>query len=250
MDLVSIVIPYFKKRKFIDKSISSILNQTYSNYEILIIYDDEDQTDLNYLFEKYNSNKKIKFFINKKNLGAGLSRNIGIENAKGTYIAFIDADDIWNKNKLERQILFMKTDNIQACHTSYQIIDENDKIIGQRKARSFLNLNELIKSCDIGLSTVVIERKVFKINLKFPNIKTKEDFVLWLKMIKNKVNIIALDENLLSWRRVNQSLSNSIFRKLIDGFKVYYIYMGYNFLISFYYLICLSINYLWKRIDE
>ena len=250
MDLVSIVIPYFKKRKFIDKSISSILNQTYSNYEILIIYDDEDQTDLNYLFEKYKSNKKIKFFINKKNLGAGLSRNIGIENAKGTYIAFIDADDIWNKNKLERQILFMKTDNIQACHTSYQIIDENDKIIGQRKARSFLNLNELIKSCDIGLSTVVIERKVFKINLKFPNIKTKEDFVLWLKMINNKVNIIALDENLLSWRRVNQSLSNSIFRKLIDGFKVYYIYMGYNFLISFYYLICLSINYLRKRIDE
>ena len=100
-DLVSIIIPYFKKKKFIKQTINSIFKQTYKKYEIIIIYDDKDLTDLPYLKKVVKKIKKKKIVINKKNYGAGISRNIGIKNAHGKFIAFLDADDVWNKNKLK-----------------------------------------------------------------------------------------------------------------------------------------------------
>ena len=107
-DLISIIIPYYKKKKYISGTINSVLNQSYRQFEILIIYDDENLSDLNYLEKLFKSEEKIKIIKNPKTIGAGLSRNKGIQNSKGKYIAFIDADDIWNKNKLENQINFMK----------------------------------------------------------------------------------------------------------------------------------------------
>ena len=100
MDLVSIIIPYFKKKSFVQETVSSVLDQKYKNIEIIIIYDDEDKSDLEYLKNLYRGNHFIKIINNKKNIGAGFSRNVGIENAKGKYVSFIDADDVWNKDKL------------------------------------------------------------------------------------------------------------------------------------------------------
>ena len=107
-DLVSIIIPYYKKSKYILKTINSILNQSYNEFEIIIIYDDENLSELFYLEKLFKSEKKIKIIKNLKNIGAGFSRNKGIENAKGEFIAFIDADDIWKRHKLKNQINFMK----------------------------------------------------------------------------------------------------------------------------------------------
>ncbi len=104
----SVIIPYFRKKKFFEKTFKSVQNQTYKNFEVLIIYDDEDQKDLNYINRLIKNDKRFKLIINKINLGAGESRNKGIMRAKGKYICFIDADDIWNKNKLKLQIDFMK----------------------------------------------------------------------------------------------------------------------------------------------
>ena len=97
MKLVSIIIPYYKNIEFIEKTIDSILNQTYQNFEVIIIYDDEDQRDLFFLRTLIKGHKRIRLIINKKNLGAGLSRNKAIKMSKGKYVAFIDADDIWEK---------------------------------------------------------------------------------------------------------------------------------------------------------
>ena len=99
-DLVSIIIPYYRKKKYILKTINSILNQSYNYFEVIIIYDDENLSDLSYLEETFKSYKKIKILKNSQTIGAGFSRNRGIENAKGEFIAFIDADDIWKKFKL------------------------------------------------------------------------------------------------------------------------------------------------------
>ena len=108
MKFISVIIPYYQKKKFLDKAINSVLHQSYKRFEIIIVYDDPDKNYLKFLISKYKKNKNIKFIINKKNIGAGLSRNIGIKKSRGYYIAFIDSDDIWEKNKLKAQVSFME----------------------------------------------------------------------------------------------------------------------------------------------
>ena len=102
MDLVSIIIPYYKKKEFINNTITSIINQTYKNFEIIIIYDDDDISDLKFIGEMQKRDKRINIIKNLKNEGAGNSRNKGIEKAKGKYIAFIDSDDTWQKKKIRK----------------------------------------------------------------------------------------------------------------------------------------------------
>ena len=247
-DLVSVIIPYYKKRNFVKETVVSVLSQSYDTLEILIIYDDTNLNDLEFLHEISKLDKRIKVINNNKRLGAGLSRNKGIEQSNGKYIAFIDADDTWAPDKLKDQISFMKKNNYGISHTSYFIINEKKKIIGQRKARDLLSINEILKSCDIGLSTVIIEKKILiKTNTKFPKLVTKEDFVFWLMLLKKNYKFYAYDINLTNWTDSQNSLSASTIQKLFDGFKVYNTYMHFNIIKSLYYLICLSLNYLKKR---
>ena len=248
MDLVSVIIPYHKKRNFIKETIVSVINQSYDNLEVLIIYDDTNLNDLEFLQEISKLDNRIKIINNYKRLGAGLSRNKGIEQSNGKYIAFVDADDTWVPDKLKDQLSFMKKNDYQISHTSYYIVDEKKKIIGKRKARDLLSINEILKSCDIGLSTVIIEKKVItKTDTKFPQLTTKEDFVFWLSLLKKNYKFYSYDSNLTNWTDSKNSLSSSTIQKLFDGFKVYNYYMNYNMVKSMYYLICLSLNYLKKK---
>ena len=116
---VSVIVPYFKKRKFIEKTINSIKSQTYKDLEIIIVYDDEDHSDLKLIKKIKNSDNRIKLIVNKKSLGAGRSRNVGILHSKARYIAFLDADDFWKKNKIELQLKFMIQNDLEISHTSY-----------------------------------------------------------------------------------------------------------------------------------
>tara|TARA_B100001057_G_scaffold500605_1_gene616610 strand:+ start:1629 stop:2369 length:741 start_codon:yes stop_codon:yes gene_type:complete len=246
MDLVSVIIPYYKKRKFISETVDSAVKQSYKNLEIIIIYDDVNKTDLDFLKKIAKKDKRIKIIENSEKMGAGTSRNIGIFESKGKYIAFLDADDIWHLNKLNKQINFMKEYNYFISHTSYSIINENKNILGKRIAKNFFKLSELLKSCDIGTSTVVLRKNLIDQNVKFASLSTKEDFVLWLKILKNNVYIYGLNEDLTLWTKSKNSLSSSTFQKIIDGFRVYYTYMNFGFIKSVYYLIWLSINFLKK----
>ena len=106
--LISIILPYYKKLKFFKKTYNSILNQTYKNFELIIVYDDSDLVELKKIKEIIKNNSKTKIICNKKNLGAGPSRNKGIKLSKGNYLSFIDADDLWKKNKLQKQLKFLK----------------------------------------------------------------------------------------------------------------------------------------------
>ena len=108
LGLVSIIIPFYKKKKFIKNTIDSVANQTYRNYEVIFVYDDPNKEDFILVKKFLKKIKKKKIIFNKKNLGAGYSRNVGIKNSSGKFIAFLDADDIWNKNKLKTQLKFMK----------------------------------------------------------------------------------------------------------------------------------------------
>ena len=246
MDLVSVIIPYYKKRKFISETLDSAINQSYKSLEIIIIYDDVNKTDIEFLRNIAKKDNRIKIIENSEKMGAGKSRNIGIEQSKGKYIAFLDADDIWHLDKLKKQINFMEQYKYFISHTTYSIINENRDILGKRVAKNFFRLSEILKSCDIGTSTVVLHKNLITQNVKFASLATKEDFVLWLRILKNNVSIYGLNEDLTFWTKSKNSLSSSTFQKLVDGFRVYYNYMNFGFIKSVYYLICLSINFLKK----
>ena len=245
MKLVSVVIPYYKKRKYIKSSIQSVLKQTYKNFEIIIIYDDSNLDDLKYILEIKRLDKRIRVFRNKENKGVGLSRNYGIKKSRGKFIAFLDADDIWHPLKLSTQIEFMINNNFSITHTSYNIINEKNKKVGTRFAKN-LKFSDLIRSCDVGLSTVIIDKKLLD-NLCFPNLKTKEDYVLWLQLTKKGYEFKAFDEFLTDWRLAKNSLSSSTFRKLIDGYNVYRKYLEQSILKSLINLLILSLNFLRKK---
>ena len=208
-DLVSIIIPYYQKLNWIDQTLKSIYDQTYKNYEILIVYDDTSKDELKNLKSKIKD-KKIKLYINKKNLGAGMSRNLASKKAKGKYLAFIAADDMWKKNKIEYQLAFMKKKKMKISFTAYTIIDKNNSIIGKRASKPIVHYKDLVNSCDIGLSTVIIERDLFR-KYFFSKNKTKEDYSLWLRISK-KNNIYGLSKSLTRWRKLNNSLSSNTFQ--------------------------------------
>ena len=237
-DLISIIIPYHKKKKFFQETISSINRQSYKSFEVIIIYDDDDKSELNYvkkLIRKYKK-KNSHVIVNQHNIGAGRSRNKGIKLAKGKMIAFCDADDIWKKDKLKYQIEFMKKNNIHFSHCGYDIIDSNSKVIGSFLPKNILKFNDLIKSCDIGLSTVILNKKILK-KFSFSSLKTKEDYLLWLRVIKYLKVFYGIKSKLVLWRKTENSLSSSIYQKLIDAFRLYKIHMKYNFFLSLFLVI-------------
>jgi teichuronic acid biosynthesis glycosyltransferase TuaG len=246
---VTIIIPYFKKKFFLVNCINSILNQSYKNFEIIIINDELTAESFELLSNVSKLDNRIKILNNESNIGAGESRNFGIKFAKGEYVAFCDSDDLWNYKKLEIQLKFMRDNDFDFSFTSYEIINEKDKKIAIRKAEKYLSFNKLKKSCDIGLSTVMIKRKIFdNKTFRFAKIKTKEDYVLWLKLVKSGIQLNGLDINLASWRKCRASLSSSTYQKLKDGFKVYNYYLGYNKIHSLFCLLLLSINFILKQI--
>lgn len=248
MGLVSIILPYFNKRDYIRETIYSLLNQTYQDFEIIVVDDEISEDSNRVLSEIKKIDPRIFIIKNLKNLGAGYSRNKAIKFSKGTFLAFCDCDDLWDQNKLNNQLTFMKKLNIDACHTSYNIIDNMGNIIGERRAASQLNYNNLLKSCDIGLSTVIIKKQLLNnFETFFPNLKTKEDYILWLKLSKTGVIFVGLDEKLTYWRKLKNSLSASNFQKIFDGYKVYNIYLNYSVIKSLFRLIILSVNSILKK---
>ena len=246
---ISVIIPCYNNFIFFERCISSVINQTYKNIEIIIIFDAGNKKDLISLKSILKKNsKKIKLIINSKNIGAGLSRNKAAKLAKGKYIAFIDSDDYWKRNKLEHQLAFMKKEKITISHTSYYIINENNKKIGSQIAKYKQTYYDLLNSCDIGLSSLMIEKNLFLKN-KFTSNKTKEDYASWLKIAK-KMDIYGLDKHLLLWRKTKNSLSSNTIQKITDAFDVYYRKEKFNFMSSAYRVIILSLNYFIKRLKQ
>ena len=245
--LISIVVTYYKKKKFIKKTLNSILRQNYNKFEIIFVYDDNDKKDLKYIKDILKPFKTKKLIINSNNLGVAKSRNLAIKYCKGRYIAFIDSDDLWKKNKLQHQYNFMKKKSSLFTFTSYDVINENDKIIKSRKVNLDAEYNKLSKSNFIGLSTVMIDKKLFS-KIVFPNLKTQEDFALWLSLIRAGIKLNHIKKTLSFWRKTNDSLSSNILYKFRDAFKLFYNYENKNLINSIFSVLVLSYNKIVKEL--
>ena len=245
-ELVSIIITYYKKKKYLKKTLNSIFNQIYQNFEVILVYDDTKKDDLNFVRNHLKIFKNKKLIINKINRGVSNSRNIALKKCKGDYIAFIDSDDLWKKNKLLYQISFMKKKSSLFSFTSYEVIDEFENILNKRIVKRDAEYNVLLSSNIIGLSTVMFHKKILN-KVFFPNLKTQEDFCLWLKLLKQKIKLHHYSKILTSWRKTNNSLSSNTIRKIADAYKLFYIYQNKNFIFAFFSVLVLAYNKLKKN---
>ena len=212
-DLVSIIMPSYNTAKYIADSINSVINQTYKNWELIIVDDcSNDNTDE--IVSEFLKDKRIKYFKNEKNSGAAISRNKALREAKGRWIAFLDSDDLWVPEKLEKQIKFMEENNYYFSYSYYQEIDEKGNELGvEIQGPKRINKFGMYNYCWVGCLTVIYDAtKVGLIQIK--DIKKNNDYAMWLQVIK-KSNCYLYPYSLAFYRKRTGSISRQSYIKLI-----------------------------------
>lgn len=207
--LVSIITPVYNAERFLSDTIKSVQNQTYKNWEILLIDDCSKDNSAQIIkeFQKYDN--RIKYIKLKKNSGASVSRNEGIRNAKGRFIAFVDSDDIWKPEKLDIQIKYMLKENLGFTFTSYRYMKENGELTNKiAKAPSKINYNGLLKNTIIGCSTVVIDREIVDY-FEMPLVRRGQDTATWLQILRKEKYAYGIEQDLVNYRLVGESLSSN-----------------------------------------
>lgn len=209
--LVSIIMPTYNCAEFIEESIISVIKQTYTNWELIII-DDCSTDNTEEVVKKYcKRDSRIKYLKLDENSGAAIARNKGIEQAQGKYIAFLDSDDLWMEEKLEKQISFMEQNKYNFTCTNYIQIDEKGKENGVIiKVKKKVDYNGVLLSCPIGNSTVVYNAEELG-KFEVPNIRKRNDDALWLQILKKEKYAYGLDEVLVKYRIRSNSLSSNKF---------------------------------------
>lgn len=212
-DLVSIIMPSYNTGKFIKESIESVLAQTYQNWELIIVDDcSNDNTDE--IVSAFNYDPRIRFFKNSQNSGAAISRNRALREARGKWIAFLDSDDIWYPEKLEKQIMFMKENNYRFSYTNYIEIDENSVPNGKYvTGPGKINQNGMYSYCWVGCLTVMYDAEFVGL-VQIEDIRKNNDYAIWLK-VSRKADCFLLDEKLAKYRKRSGSISNHNYSTLI-----------------------------------
>lgn len=208
-DLISIITPTYNCGKFIGETIESVINQTYENWEMIIV-DDCSKDNTKDIVNKYAQNDdRIKYHILETNSGAAIARTRAMELARGDYMAFLDSDDLWVEDKLEKQLKFMKENNFNFVCTEYEQIDEQSNPLGKIiKVRDKANYNRVLLDCPVGNSTVMYNVKAMG-KFKVPNIRKRNDDALWLQMLKKEEYIHGMKETLMKYRIRENSISSN-----------------------------------------
>lgn len=208
MPTISIIMPAFNAEKFINKAIGSVVDQSFADWELIIV--DDCSTDDTYLImEKFaQADARIKLLRLEGNAGAAVARNAGIQQARGHYIAFLDSDDSWLPHKLESQIEFIRCKQAAFVFSAYKKVDEEDNDLGTMGVPEKVAYHNLLKSCVIGCLTVMYDtHKLGKV--KMPLINKRQDFGLWLKLLKKTDFAYGQNEVLAEYTVRKNSLSSN-----------------------------------------
>lgn len=210
-DLISIVMPSYNTGKYIAESIRSILAQTYKNWELLIVDDcSVDNTDA--IVAKFQDTR-IRYFKNKKNSGAAVSRNRALREAKGKWIAFLDSDDLWHPNKLERQLSFMKKQGYAFTYTDYRIFLNGEWLPYINIGPSMVNKWKMYNYCYFSTITVMYDRERIGL-IQVADLHKNNDYAMWLQAIE-KSNAYRLPECLSYYIKHDGSISSGSKIKLV-----------------------------------
>lgn len=236
-DLVSIITPSYNSEKFIEETIESVIAQTYTNWEMIIVDDVSTDNSIEIINNYAMEDSRIKLIQLEKNSGAAVARNTAIKNANGRFIAFLDSDDLWVKTKLEEQISYMKKNNISFSYSDYELIDEKSNLLNiSKKPAGMLDYKELLKENQIGCLTAIYDQK--KIGKCYmPLIRKRQDYGLWLSILKKVPYAYKVPLSLGIYRvRVNSISSNKI-ELLRYNFNLFHIHENLSKIKAFYYVV-------------
>lgn len=210
---VSIITPTFNSERFIAETILSVQAQTYKDWEMIIVDDCSTDRTAEIVASFQEKDSRIKYLYNSTNKGSAFSRNLALQKAKGKWIAFLDSDDLWHPEKLEKQIEFMTRNDIHFSYTNYCEIDESSKEVGVLISGPEVITNKLMRAyCWPGCLTVMYDAEFLGL-MQTAEIKINEEYALWIK-ISSVANCHLLDENLAKYRRHNNSLTDKSYLEL------------------------------------
>ena len=249
--LVSIVTPSYNAENYIEETIRSVVEQSYENWELLIVDDISTDGTLDIIKRYANEDKRIKYYVLKEKGGASLARNKAIRESNGKYIAFLDADDVWKADKLEKQVEFMEKYDYDFTYHNYELINEkSERLSVLRKAPQKISYVRALIGCSIGcLSVIYNVERVGKVQIK--RLDKRNDDALWFKILeKCKVGYL-LDENLALYRVGNASLSSGSKVKLLKyHYKLYREAQEYSVLASLFFTFTNIVVYFLNKKNE
>jgi teichuronic acid biosynthesis glycosyltransferase TuaG len=244
--LVSIITPLYNSEEYVKETIESALSQTYNDWEMIIVDDCSTDKGPGIVQEYAEKDSRISLIKLTKNSGAAVARNTAIKVAKGSYIAFLDSDDLWTPEKLEKQIQFMEENDYSFTFTSYQQITEDGKKFGKViKVPSILNYRQALLKNPIGCLTAVYNaEKLGKIYM--PLIRKRQDYALWLKILKKGFKGHGLNQVLAYYRVRRNSISSNKVELIKYQWKLYRKIEKLTLIESTFYLSCVIFQKIFK----
>ncbi len=237
MELVSIIIPVYNSETFLKRTINSVLEQSYKNWELLLIDDCSSDNSFKIIEDYCQKDIRINCFRLSINSGAAEARNLGILKAKGDFIAFLDSDDYWHPQKIEKQLNFMIHNKVKFCYTDYYLVDEltNKKTL-YKALKNNLVYKDIERFNYIACSTVMLNLMNTK-KFYMPNIRNRQDWGLWITVIKNFGKATRLNVPLTIYYKRNSSLSSNKFKMVKYHWFIYYKHLNFCLPKALFYLL-------------
>jgi teichuronic acid biosynthesis glycosyltransferase TuaG len=234
--LVSIVMPAYNCEKYVIEAINSVLAQTYRNWELLVLDDGSKDNTLRIIEEFSQKDSRIKALPNGKNMGVSATRNRGIELASGDWIAFLDSDDMWEPEKLEKQFEIVEKEAAEFLFTgSSYVNEEGEPYKGIFEVPEKITYKKLRNQNVISCSSVLIKKKYFE-NIKMEKDEMHEDYAVWLRVLKLGIKAFGVNEPLLIYRISKNSKSGNKMKTVKMTYKVFR-FVGINPIGSAYFML-------------
>ncbi|MDR0295626.1 MAG: glycosyltransferase family 2 protein [Prevotellaceae bacterium] len=240
--LVSIITPVYNASRFLEQAAQSVFEQSYANWEWILVDDCSTDNSWGILQELEKKENRIEIYKNSTNLKSGITRNFAIKQAAGRFIAFLDSDDIWHKDKLKTQIKFMLDNSYYFSHTSFGYLDEQgNKIKSTFHVSPVVDYQHLLKCTEIGCLTAIYDAgEIGKFYMS--EHARKQDYALWLSILKSGINSYGLDIELAYYRQVKNSATSKKHKLILKHISFLKETQGFSTIKALYYTMYWMLN--------
>lgn len=246
--LVSVIMPCYNMERYIVDTIRSVINQTHADWELIVVDDQSTDGTVALVKSLCEHDSRIHFSVNTGHASIANTRNNCIKQAKGRYLAFLDADDIWHPDKLQRQLQFMQEKQVAFSYSSYDLIDESGQPLGKTiHTAGDLSYEAFLRNTIIGCSTVMLDIDLVG-PVTVPDFRTSEDTATWLDILKKGFTAYALDEPLTAYRIRRKSASSNKMKAAADLWTVYRKHEKMSFFKTLSYFVSYAFNAIKKRL--